>query len=745
MSHRWAMAILIAVLILSVTPTYAEVAEIDPTQAPPPTLSSEEAARLATLQAIQLPILLSAPSPDDGVVLAAFFGPQTSSLALIGIADGAQTPVDPGAGELFPLTEAVWLDNQSVAYIAQRFDNEREQPVPILVTIDRATGAISTADLALPGFPVSLAPDGGRLLVELTPPEGGAGDGRQAVMRSRFDLAVPLQPTPAPRGRPFAGLGHRDPQLRAFASQAVSLAILDLRTGALNPLTTLPAGSELGSWAWSPNGRLALVHNRVAATDNRELTQFVLSNKATQDAMGRLDPAQNPFFQNNLIEVFDLAAPGSPPVAAVGAPALGRELIFNVEWSPDGQTLMAQMQRAAQIQGRRFPSFLFSDDTLLRFFDANLAPLGSFDRPELVGPFTSLARWASPDEVIFTAPRGLDAGAFYYNRRSGELRPLPLPEGAMNPFNWTTTRLSRQMIFPHSSLYTPHELYRISWEGQALARLTWANTEAEAVNQVRVNRVEFRLNNGARREGLLVQPKAAPFPPRNAPIVVWQQGGPGGWMGNQWGSNVEQPFNLLANFGAGVLIVPLQGRDNYGPAFVRELADGRNFGQVDIDEQAAIVRQMIDRGWTSRSKVGITGCSYGGYFTSQSIQRHPELYAAANTQCTWVELIVDFQVVGPLLNGFLQGGSPEDSAPEYVRDSPLYNAARVRTPTLIFHGTEDFQPLELMQSFHDQIAANGVPVRLVTFAGEGHGLRLPASQRVAAEEQITWFREYLGF
>ncbi|NJO83734.1 MAG: prolyl oligopeptidase family serine peptidase [Blastochloris sp.] len=227
-----------------------------------------------------------------------------------------------------------------------------------------------------------------------------------------------------------------------------------------------------------------------------------------------------------------------------------------------------------------------------------------------------------------------------------------------------------------------------------------------------MHELTFPLANGAVRQGYLIQPAGAAFPPQNAPLVLWQEGGPGLFMTSQWAANVEQPFNLLPNMGISLLVVPLPGRLGWGPQFSHALADGRNYGSIDIDEAAEIVQQMIARGYTSSDRVGITGCSYGGYFTAQSIARHPNLYAAANPQCTLLDMVVEWQTGFISLLSYLQGRTPMTDLAEYVQDSPGYTANAVRTPTLIFHGTQDFLPVNIAENFHETLDANGVPVKM---------------------------------
>src|SRR5262249_54214553 len=188
---------------------------------------------------------------------------------------------------------------------------------------------------------------------------------------------------------------------------------------------------------------------------------------------------------------------------------------------------------------------------------------------------------------------------------------------------------------------------------------------------------------------------------------------------------------------------PLEGRLGFGTERFDALVEGDNFGQVDIDEQREIVLQLEQRGYTTPARVGITGCSYGGYFTSQSITRHPGLYAAANSQCTLLDLLDQWSFGQTGAVAYWEGRTPEEGEYEYRRDSPLFSADKVRTPTLLFAGSEDFLPWKFSAEFHDAIGAAGTPARLVVFEGEGHGLFGSInSQLAAAEEQILWFRRY---
>jgi dipeptidyl aminopeptidase/acylaminoacyl peptidase len=743
-------------------------------------LPSEEVEKIKRLQTeSRTSDIISPVSPDDQAALANF----GDRLGFLNIQDGTFTPLDRSvlSGRFVPIVSLLgmtpwgWRDDRTLVGVGVEIvDPEQRELNPALVTIDRLTGEIDGVALPrdlLQHMPVSLAPDGSRLLLlDLPEPDD---DASLNVVKAQvtwphiatstaqaLPAALQQQAQAFAAGsaygrrllalRPLLAPGDDDDEMVA-AAKDTRLLVYNVADGDTHELRSFAPGIMMLGFAWSQDSaRLAAsflgmfdYSEEPTLRDSRPLDGALLSEQIYRDVTGNLPPAENPLLQRNTVEVFDLNSGDDKTLRAADG---NGQLLRGASWSTDGQTLLVQAYQPGRLVGRHYPIYTpqFLESASFRFYNFDLQETGQINAPQLAAGGDG--QFITPDEVLFDTLVGTNVRPYYYNRISGEFRGLGERAGVYGSV--TATRLSRQIVFQYSSFTDPPELYRLNWDGTALSRLTWANEELRQFSKTRQDPVTFQLANKQTRAGVLIQPADAPFPPRDVRIVVWQEGGPGIPMTNDWAANVENPYALLPNLGVAVLVVPLSGRYGLGPRVYSALYDGANFGQIDIDEQAQIVRQMIARHWTSKGKVGITGCSYGGYFTLQSLVRHPDLYAAANAQCAILDSVVEWSRGYAVLMPYLEGGPPWAADAEYRRDSPIYNADKITTPLLTFHGTNDFLPITQNENMHLQLVNRNLPAKMLEFAGAGHGLvrngELDAAYELyAAQEQILWFRQYL--
>jgi hypothetical protein len=85
-----------------------------------------------------------------------------------------------------------------------------------------------------------------------------------------------------------------------------------------------------------------------------------------------------------------------------------------------------------------------------------------------------------------------------------------------------------------------------------------------------------------------------------------------------------------------------------------------------------------------------------------------------------------------------------DNLEAYQRNSPVYNAARVKTPLLILHNDKDGavvwnQGIE----YYNTLRRMKKPVIMLQYVGENHGLAKPANQKDYTVRMKEFFDHYL--
>ncbi|WP_129633085.1 alpha/beta hydrolase family protein [Candidatus Oscillochloris fontis] len=782
--YRWLPILLVALMVIGIVPARAEdplikvknnVVTVSPTygegESLPTLLSDEEVAKIKRLQTDMLvAVPSSAVSPDDQVVLVT----TAAQMAFLNINDGSSMVIPEEAlGPFLPLpflgvSAFTWFDDTTLGCLALNFAAETMEDYVVILGIDRETLELSFSPVWIPedlGI-VSVSPDLTSFLAVVIPPEQPVEEALKttklrvglpevAALNQIETLQVPrtLQARVNQAQSRFGGLLARFALMQdtptdqiAVTEKTLDLATYNIVTGERAYVTTIPETTSILGEAWTPDSShlaVSFISLRDPDDPRGSMDGALLSEILYRDATGNLAPAENPLLQNNNTYVIDVnshavqilraAGPGAPPLLAAD------------DWAPDNASLLVKAYYPAKLKGRTHPVYIwqFSERSSYRFYTKDLKQTGELNSNILSAGLwnESVAHFVTPDEVIFRSVVGSERHPYYYNRVTGELRNIADRAGVYGGI--VHTNHSRELVFIHHSFTSPPDLYRMGWNGKGLKRITWFNEELRQFANLRQDPVSFKLANGQVRVGTLIQPADAAFPPKNKPLIVWQEGGPGVAMYNAWATNVENPYSLLPTFGFPVLVVPLAGRPGYTPTVFNSLVDRANFGEIDIDEQAEIVRQMIARGWTNKSKVGIVGCSYGGYFTWQSIIRHPDLYAAANPQCALVDVITEWTRGYDVLSPYLEGLPPYNHMAEYRKDSPIYNTDKIKAAVLSFHGSNDFLPVVQNENMHLQLYNRGLNVRMVKFLYEGHGLANPENQLYAAQEQLSWFRTYL--
>lgn len=183
-------------------------------------------------------------------------------------------------------------------------------------------------------------------------------------------------------------------------------------------------------------------------------------------------------------------------------------------------------------------------------------------------------------------------------------------------------------------------------------------------------------------------------------------------------SNSSMSGQDLANRGFIVMLIDGRGTQGRGQAF-HNYAAGR-FGQVEIADHAAVLRQLgKERSYMDLSRVGITGSSWGGYFTLRALLLEPELYKAGVISSAATDLSSFRVSVEPFM-----GCLPADCPAAYKAGDNIYQIDKLKAPLLIIHGTAD-DDVPVAESFKlvEALQKTGKEHELILLFGITHSLR----------------------
>jgi len=201
-------------------------------------------------------------------------------------------------------------------------------------------------------------------------------------------------------------------------------------------------------------------------------------------------------------------------------------------------------------------------------------------------------------------------------------------------------------------------------------------------------------------------------------LLVMVHGGPTSQALADWNARVQ----LFVQRGWTVLQPQYRGSTGYGRAYTQSLA-GR-WGERDVADVAAGIRQAEKEGWADTSRVALMGGSAGGMTVLLVAAQHPDLVHAVVALYPVCDLIDLAATTHRLESGYtVRLVGPLPAAAETYRDrSPLSRATEIRAPVLLLHGTaDDTVPVAQSEEVAAALRASGVTVERHVYDGEGHG------------------------
>jgi dipeptidyl aminopeptidase/acylaminoacyl peptidase len=290
---------------------------------------------------------------------------------------------------------------------------------------------------------------------------------------------------------------------------------------------------------------------------------------------------------------------------------------------------------------------------------------------------------------------------------------------------------------PANTAQHPNEVFVGTTRDRQLRRLTNHNAFLANVQLGRQETVTYVARDGLRIDGVLIYPVGAQ-PGVRAPLAVLPHGGPEGIDFDGWGTNALYPAQVLAGAGYAVFRPNYRASGGRGVAFSK--ADHRDLGGREFDDVLDGIDFLHAQGVADRDRVGISGTSYGGFFSAWAGTRHSERFRVAIPFAgisNWMSFTgtTDIPLEMALVHWDLL---PWEHPLLMWERSPLAYIDQASTPMIIGHGLADerVHPEQMIQ-LHQFLRLRGVPTELVLYPREPHGL-------LERQHQLDYMRRILG-
>ena len=235
------------------------------------------------------------------------------------------------------------------------------------------------------------------------------------------------------------------------------------------------------------------------------------------------------------------------------------------------------------------------------------------------------------------------------------------------------------------------------------------------------------------------------------PLMLSIHGGPAGadldLFSDRWSTYPQ----LLSQKGMFILKPNYHGSSNHGLSFVESIKG--NYYEPEMEDIIKGIDVLDKEGKIDKNQMGTMGWSNGAIITTMLTVRYPDMFKVAAPGAGDVNWTSDYGTCrfGVSFDEGYFGGAPWDDTngkfynENYIIKSPLFEIEKIKTPTIIFHGSEDRAvPRDQGWEYFRGLQQSGnTPVRFLWFPGQPHGLRKITHQLRKMKEEIQWIDTYL--
>jgi len=350
--------------------------------------------------------------------------------------------------------------------------------------------------------------------------------------------------------------------------------------------------------------------------------------------------------------------------------------------------------------------------------------------------------WKSDNTGLYTVLESSGQSHLHFASLSGAIEPLTSGNlrfsTAYGPSESFSISNNGTVAIASSGPARPKDIYAIQ-PGEAPLRLT--NTNEGLLSTATIGRTEelnWKSTDGKPMQGWAILPPNFDAT-KKYPLILDIHGGPH----MMYGVEFQHQMQMFASRGFVVLYTNPRGSTGYGEDF-GDIIHAKYPGD-DYDDLMTGVDAIVAKGYIDPKKLYVTGGSGGGLLTAWIVTK-TDRFAAAVSQY-------------PVTNWFTQAGSadigllmtrwmkamPYENPQQYISRSPAFFANKVKTPTMVLTGEEDWRtPIAQSEEFYFLLKQRGVDTVLVRFPREPHGIRgaFPSHRILKVEHILQWFEKH---
>lgn len=457
-------------------------------------------------------------------------------------------------------------------------------------------------------------------------------------------------------------------------------------------------------------------------------------------SFSRHDTRQLPFDRTTIVEL-------DPYTLKADTLLLDTTFIAGCQYSPDGESILIKASPAAfggigcEVKKGQIPNGFDYRLYLYHIANRTTEPLLRNFAPS-VGGFI----WNSVDgNIYFKATEGCNETLFCLSPNTKEVTRFNLPVSYVSSYSIASKAKKPLAVFTGQTGERARELFSCT--------LDRATPRAQRIGEIDFDRDfsdvaigschdwKFRSSRGDSISGFYYLP--ANFDAtKKYPLIVYYYGG---CTPSSKTLEFHYPFQILAGQGYVVYVCEPSGAIGFGQEFAARHVN--TWGKMSGDDIIEGTRQFLaEHSFVNPQKVGCMGASYGGFMT-QYLQTRTDIFAAAISHAG-ISNIASYWGGGYWGHTYGQvaqyGSYPWNNPELYVKQSPLFNADKIRTPLLLLHGTVDTNvPTTESQQLFTALRILGRPVSYVQIDGENHVI-VNHDKRLAWQNVIfAWFAHWL--